>query len=86
MSKVFSAVSFLDHGKIFVRNKRAGEVDQKITTAGGGLKMSIPAEEGNPAASFAVTYGAPVFNSILPDRHILRDGLLKRYDQLLTNL
>jgi hypothetical protein len=28
--------------------------------------MSIPAEEGNPAASFAVTYGAPVFNSILP--------------------
>jgi hemolysin activation/secretion protein len=66
MSKVFSAVSFLDHGKIFLRNKRAGEVDQKITTAGGGLKMSIPAEEGNPAASFAVTYGAPVFNSILP--------------------
>jgi hemolysin activation/secretion protein len=67
MSKVFSAVSFLDHGKIFVRDKRAEEVDQKITTAGGGLKMSIPKEEDNmPAISFAITYGAPVFNSILP--------------------
>ena len=54
-------------GQIFVRDKRVGEEDQKITTAGGGLKMSIPAEENNmPAISFAVTYGAPVFNSILP--------------------
>jgi hemolysin activation/secretion protein len=67
MSQVFSAVAYLDHGKIFVRHKRGGEVDQKITTAGGGLKMSIPEQEGkSPAVSFAATYGAPVFNSILP--------------------
>jgi hemolysin activation/secretion protein len=69
-STVFSAVSFLDHGKIFVRDNRAGEVDQKITTAGGGLKMSVSEskKEGkSPAVSFAVTYGAPVFNSIIPE-------------------
>ena len=67
LSKVLSVVSFLEHGKIFVRDKRAGEVDQEITTAGGGLKISIPKKEDkSPAVSFAVTYGAPVFNSILP--------------------
>jgi len=67
LSKVLSVVSFLEHGKIFVRHKRAGEVDQEITTAGGGLKISIPKKEDkSPAVSFAVTYGAPVFNSILP--------------------
>ena len=60
LSKVLSFTSFVEHGKVFVRKKRVGEVDQEITTAGGGLKVSIP------SASFAVTYGAPVFNSILP--------------------
>jgi len=67
LSKVLSFTSFVEHGKIFVRDKRSGEVDQKITTAGGGLKISIPKKEGeSPAVSFAVTYGAPVFDSILP--------------------
>jgi hemolysin activation/secretion protein len=67
LSKVLSVVSFLEHGKIFVRDKRSGEVDQEITTAGGGLKLSIPKKEDkSPAVSFAVTYGAPVFDSILP--------------------
>ena len=67
LSKVLSVVSFLEHGKIFVRDKRAEELDQEITTAGGGLKISIPKKEDkSPAVSFAVTYGAPVFNSILP--------------------
>jgi len=67
LSQVLSVVSFLEHGKIFVRDKRSGEVDQEITAAGGGLRISIPKKEDkSPAVSFAVTYGAPVFNSILP--------------------
>ena len=67
LSKVLSVISFVEHGKVFVRKKRAGEVDQEITTAGGGLKISIPKKENkSPGLSFAVTYGAPVFNSILP--------------------
>jgi len=67
LSQVLSVVSFLEHGKIFVRDKRLGEVNQEITTAGGGLKISVPKrEDKSPAVSFAVTYGAPVFKSILP--------------------
>ena len=42
-------------------------MDQEITTAGGGLKISIPKkEDSSPAVSFAATYGTPVFDSILP--------------------
>ena len=67
LSKVLSVTSFLEHGKVFVRKKRSGEVDQKITSAGGGLKISIPKKEDrSPAVSFAATYSAPVFDSILP--------------------
>jgi hemolysin activation/secretion protein len=67
LSKVLSVTSFIEHGKVFIRKKRAGEVDQEITAAGGGLKISIPKKENkSPGLSFAVTYGAPVFGSILP--------------------
>ena len=66
-SAVFSVVSFVEHGKVYARKKRSGEVDQEITSAGGGLKFTIPKKENNsPGLSFAVTYGAPVFDSILP--------------------
>jgi len=67
LSKVLSVTSFIDHGKVFIREKQSGEVDQEITTAGGGLKISIPKKEDrSPAISFAATYGTPVFDSILP--------------------
>ncbi len=67
LSEFLSIFSFLEHGKIFVRDKRSGEVDQEITAAGGGLKVSIPKKEDkSPAISFTATYGAPVFDSILP--------------------
>jgi hemolysin activation/secretion protein len=67
LSKVLSVISFVEHGKVFVRKKRAGEVDQEITSAGGGLKFSIPKKEDkSPAVSFAATFSAPVFDSILP--------------------
>ena len=67
LSKVLSVTSFLEHGKVFIRKKRSGEVDQEITSAGGGLKFSIPKKEDrSPAVSFAATYSAPVFDSILP--------------------
>jgi len=66
-SKFLSIFSFLEHGKVFVRKQRAGEVDQEITTAGGGLKINIPKKEKKrPAFSFTVTYGMPVLDSIAP--------------------
>ena len=58
---------YLEHGKVYVREIRSGEVDQEISAAGGGIKINIPKKENkSPGLSFAVTYGAPVFNSIAP--------------------
>ncbi len=67
LSKVLSVTSFIDHGKVFIRDRRSGEADQEITAAGGGLRISIPKkEDSSPAVSFSATYGTPVFDSILP--------------------
>ena len=68
LSQIVSFISFLDHGQIYIRNKQTGEVDQKITGAGAGVKINIPkVEEKSPNISLALTYGVPVFNSIAPD-------------------
>ena len=67
LNEIVSFTSFLEHGEIYVRGDRAGEVDQHITGAGGGLKITIPKKNENDVGiNFAVTYGAPVFNSIPP--------------------
>ena len=67
LTKILSFVSFLDHGQIYVRNKRGSEVDQHITGAGGGLKITIPKKnESDVGINFSVTYGVPVLNSIPP--------------------
>ena len=67
LSKILSFTSFVEHGQTYVRAKRSGEVDQHLTSAGGGLKLTLPKIEGKrPAFRFAATYGIPVFNSIAP--------------------
>ena len=67
LSQVLSFVSFVERGEIYIRGKQPGEIDQHITGAGGGLKLTLPKIEGKrPAFSFAATYGVPVFNSIAP--------------------
>ena len=67
LSKILSFTSFVEHGQTYVRAKQSGEVDQHLTSAGGGLKLTLPKIEGNrPAFRFAATYGIPVFNSIAP--------------------
>jgi len=67
LTKILSFISFLEYGEIYVRNKRGSEVDQHITGAGGGLKVTIPKKnESDVGINFSVTYGAPVFNSIPP--------------------
>jgi len=68
LSQIVSFISFLDHGHVFVREKQSGEGDQAITGAGAGIKINVPKkDENSPTASFALTYGIPVFNSIAPD-------------------
>ena len=67
LTKILSFISFLEHGEIYVRNKRGTEVDQHITGAGGGIKITIPKKnESDVGINFAVTYGVPMFNSIPP--------------------
>jgi len=67
LCKILSFTSFVDHGQTYVRAKQEGEVDQHITSAGGGLKLNLPKIEGKrPAFRFAATYAIPVFNSIAP--------------------
>ena len=67
LSKILSFTSFVEHGQTYVRAKQSGEVDQHLTSAGGGLKLTLPKIEGKrPAFRFAATYGIPVFNSIAP--------------------
>ena len=67
LCKILSFTSFVDHGQTYVRAKQEREVDQHITSAGGGLKLNLPKIEGKrPAFRFAATYAIPVFNSIAP--------------------
>ena len=67
LNKILSFTSFVEHGQTYVRSKQPGEIDQHITSAGGGIKLTLPKIEGRrPAFSFAATYGVPVFNSIAP--------------------
>ena len=67
LSKILSFTSFVEHGQTYVRAKQLKEVDQHLTSAGGGLKLTLPKIEGKrPAFRFAATYGIPVFNSIAP--------------------
>ena len=64
--KMLSLTSFVEHGQIYIRARRSGEVNQHITSAGGGLKLTIPKKGKRPAFRFAANYAIPVFKSIRP--------------------
>ena len=67
LSKILSFTSFIERGQTYVRAKKPGEIDQHLTSAGGGVKLTIPTIEGKrPGFSFAATYAIPVFKSIAP--------------------
>ena len=64
--KLLSLTSFVEHGQTYIRARRSGEVNQHITSAGGGLKLTIPKKGKRPAFRFAANYAIPVFKSIRP--------------------
>ena len=67
LSKILSFTSFIERGQTYVRAKKPGEIDQHLTSAGGGVKLTIPTIEGKrPGFRFAATYAVPVFKSIAP--------------------
>ena len=64
--KMLSLTSFVEHGQTYIRARRSGEVNRHITSAGGGLKLTIPKKGKRPAFRFAANYAIPVFKSIRP--------------------
>lgn len=68
ISQVISLSAFLDHGKVFVKDKQSGDKDQAISSAGMGVQINLPkAKTGwRPAVAFSLVYAAPVFGSLNP--------------------
>ncbi len=64
LERVFSLVGFIDHAKIFIRDRQPGEQDQSITGVGGGFRLNIPkVQSTDVAVSFALIYGIPALGS-----------------------
>ena len=61
LSQIFSFTAFLEHGKVFVRDARAGEnVRESITGGGFGFQVNIPKDKGRAGTNFSVSYGLPL--------------------------
>ncbi len=64
---LFSLFGFIDHGRIFVKNPQPGEKNLSLTSAGGGIRLSVPKGKGHlPGADFSLTYGIPVLGDLNP--------------------
>ena len=62
LDQILSFFTFLDHGRVFVKNKQPGEADQDLSGAGLGIRLNLPPLGANyPSFSFALAYGFPVF-------------------------
>jgi len=64
--QIFFLTAFLEHGKVFVRDKQPGELDESITGGGFGLQINIPKNgiccgpDYRPPLSFSLSYGVPL--------------------------
>jgi len=62
LDQVLSFFAFLEHGKVFIKNRQPGENDRELNGVGLGMRLNIPPLGTNyPAVSFALAYGFPVF-------------------------
>jgi hemolysin activation/secretion protein len=62
LDKLLSFVAFIDHGKVFIKNKQVGERNPAITGAGQGIILNFPkTSRWIPSASFAAYYASPQF-------------------------
>ena len=62
LDQMLSMFAFLEHGKVFIKNRQPGEFDQDLSGAGLGFRLSLPSLGPNyPSMSFALAYGFPVF-------------------------
>ncbi|QPJ62453.1 MAG: ShlB/FhaC/HecB family hemolysin secretion/activation protein [Candidatus Nitronauta litoralis] len=64
---LFSLFAFIDHGRIFIEDPQSGERNTSLTSAGGGIRLSVPKGKGHlPGADFSLTYGLPVLGDQNP--------------------
>jgi hemolysin activation/secretion protein len=64
---LFSLFAFIDHGRIFIESPQPGERNTSLTSAGGGIRLSVPKGKGHmPGADFSLTYGLPVLGDQKP--------------------
>ena len=62
LDQILSLFAFLEHGKVFIKNRQPGEIDQDLSGAGLGFRLTMPSLGPNyPLMSFALAYGFPVF-------------------------
>jgi hemolysin activation/secretion protein len=66
VNQIFFLTAFLEHGKVFVRDRQVGELDESITGGGFGLQINIPRNgiccgpDYRPPLNFALSYGVPL--------------------------
>ena len=62
LDEVLSFFAFLDHGKVFIKDRQPGENDNELSGLGLGMRLNIPPLGINyPAVSFSLAYGFPAF-------------------------
>jgi hemolysin activation/secretion protein len=83
LNQIFSFTAFLEHGKVFVRDARAGEnVRESITGGGFGFQVNIPKDKGRAGTNFSISYGLPLTGPAPSDASsgiIYANGLIKFY-------
>ena len=62
LDQVLSFFAFLDHGKVFIKDRQPGENDRELNGLGLGMRLNVPPLGINyPAVSFSLAYGFPAF-------------------------
>jgi hemolysin activation/secretion protein len=62
LDQVLSFITFLDHGKVFIKDRQPGENNRELSGAGLGVRLNVPPLGANyPGISFSLAYGFPVF-------------------------
>lgn len=83
LNQIFSFTAFLEHGKVFVRDARAGEnIRESITGGGFGFQVNIPKDNGRAGTNFSISYGLPLTGPTPSDASsgtIYANGAIKFY-------
>jgi len=67
LDQILSFYGFIDHGRVFVRNKQLGEEDRELSGVGGGMRINVSRWTPNyPMVAFNISVGFPIGGSLDP--------------------